>query len=1048
MNLRQFLTAPALATVGILASCDRDSKVFSEADLAAERSTVAGRVTGIGDTGISGVVVTAQAVDTKGAVLKDVPASTSLSGLQGRFSMDLRPGLLWKISWQSPMYRTPDNGETVDLGLRQVVDLSSKPKRLTYRYGWVMGRTTPGASVIVDGQDASTTADGTGFFKLDLVIPGAIDVIAMVPGKGYGRERVNLAAEETDTVLLTTIRPLSSVSGVLTNQDGSPQANAKVVAMGGLVRDTTDAQGRFTLPNLPARGRVQVLVDRGLGSQDRLLLPTPGEDSVWDVGTLPLTGSVAGPGVRLSSGVVVADSGETVNIPLLWEQIDPTRTVIGFAWDTTGKGQPSNAVRTWGPRLAGVKVGNTSRAISAWVTVAEPLSDGSFDTSWSSEARINLVIRQKEKPLDSLDAPTFSHAAGPHVAPLRIGLGSDDSLALLRWSTDSVTWTEWDGDSIVLYDTTTLWTHARRRGFADSRIARRTFLVRPSAVAETLKTPIAGTVKLPKGSLFKAYTCPTFNTDAQLVLDTGAVLEIPSGCGISVENGATLELRAGSRMVMGAGTHIDVGYNSVGTLKVSGAPGKRAGIVSKDAANPMGSSDAVISLNSNAGGSRIDGLDLDGARNVGILVKDTEVDILRSRIRNCGGAGIEFQNKGRPALQDGVSQDSISRCRWSVQTTPYALGRIATNPGFADTLLVLQDIAVPAEDNRWKAQPVPVRVEPAIFVQGGASLTLDAGLDLAMGPSAYFWVGYDSPGSLITRGTVSSPVTMRPANPNLGWGYARGATDGYGIALKGLSSGSVLEGLHLVGSGSNGILVDGAEVTIRKSVFDSCANAAIQFIGTGHPKAHPDDSGLIGVVTRGNRWSLDLTPTALAHVASNPGFTDTIRLAGTPLPTGNNTWNRQKAPFLVWSPIEIGNDAHLTIAGGSRFLFKPTTYVYVGGDGLGSLVVQGTATAPVEFLPHAAIGWGFQPNLVSGYCMKFESGTVVAELRNLVLEGAPSNGIVFGDVQSGVGVLDSVTVKQLGTFVSGSFGLVVPSSTQTGAPGPKVTNYTGTPTTF
>lgn len=1049
MKFRQFLTVSALSLSGLLASCDRDTKVFSPADLAAERSTVAGRVTGIGDTGVMGVVVTAQAVDPKGAVLKDVPASTSLSGLQGRFSMDLRPGLLWKISWQSPMYRTPDNGETVDLGLRQVVDLSAKPKRLTYRYGWIMGRTTPGASVVVDGQEASTTADGSGFFKLDLVVPGTVDVIAMVPGKGYGRERVDLAPEETDTVILATVRPLSTVTGTLTNQDGSPQARAVVVAMGGLVRDTTDALGRFSLSNLPSKSRVQVLVDRGLGATDRLLLPTPSEDSSWDVGSLPVSGSVAGPGVRLSSSVVVADSGEVVSIPLLWEQLDMSRTIIGFAWDTTGKGQIANAVRTWGPRLANIRVGARSRAISAWVTVAEPLSDGSFDTSWSSEARINLVVRPKEKPQDSLDAPTFSHGVGPHVAPHRVGFSSTDSLAAILWSTDSVAWNAWDGDSIVLYDTTTIWTHARRKGFADSRFARRTLLVRPSAVAETLKTPIAGTVKLPKGSLFKAYSCPTFNTDAQLVLDTGAVLEIPSSCEVRVDDGAVLELRAGSRMVMGAGAFLSVGFSTVGTLKVSGSLPRRAGIVSKDPANPMGTTAyAAVTLYENSGGSRIDGLDLDGAKNTGIRVENVEVDILRSRIRHCGGAGIEFLDQGRPASPDGVSDDSISGCRWSVQTTPYALGRIATNPGFADTILVSQEIAIPAENNRWKTQPVPVRIEPPIKVQGGASLTLDAGLDLAMGPSAYFWVGNDSPGSLITRGTISSPVTMRPANPSIGWGDRIGLTDGYGIALNGLSGGSVLEGLHLVGSGSNGILVDGAEVTIRKSVFDSCANAAIQFLGTGRPKAHPDDSGLIGVVTRGNRWSLDLTPTALAHVASNPGFTDTIRLSGDVFPTGNATWNRQKAPFLVWSGLDIGGDAHLSIAGGNRFLFKPGTYVWVGGRGLGSLVVQGTPTAPVEFLPHASIGWGFDPTSPSGYSVKFESGTIAAELRNLVLEGAPSNGIVFEDVQPGVGVLDSVTVKQLGTFVLGTLGLVVPSSTQTGAPGPKVTNYTGTPTTF
>lgn len=1046
MNLRQFLTLPVLVSLGLVASCDRDTKVFSDADLATERSTVAGRVTGIGDTGISGVVVTAQAVDPKGAVLKDVPASTSLSGLQGRFSMDLRPGLRWKISWQSPMYKTPDNGETVDLGLRQVVDLSSKPKRLTYRYGWVMGRTTPGASVVVDGQDASTTADGTGFFKLDLVIPGQVDVIAMVPGKGYGRERVNLAAEETDTVLLTTIRPLSTVSGVLTNQDGSPQANAKVVAMGGLVRDTTDAQGRFTLPNLPSKSRVQVLVDRGLGTLDRLILPTPAEDSVWDVGPLPLAGTVAGPGVRVSSGVLVADSGDIVNIPLLWEQVDMSRTIIGFAWDTTGKGQPRNAVRTWGPRLTNVHVGARSQAISAWVTVAEPLSDGTFDTSWSSEARINLVVRPKAKPQDSLDAPTFSHGAGPHVAPLRIGLASDDSLALLRWSTDSVNWNDWDGDSIVLYDTTTLWAHARRRGFADSRIARRTFLVRPSAVPETLKTPIAGTVRLPKGSLFKAYACPTFNTDAQLVLDTGAVLEIPSSCEVRVDDGAVLELRAGSKLVMGTGASLTAGYLSVGVLKVAGSPQNRVSIVSKDPANPMGSTAAAVHLYANAGGSRIDGLDLDGSRSTGILVQDVEVDIQRSRLRNCAAAGIHFAGTGRAASADGIAGDSILQCRWSVQATPYAMDRIAANPGFADTLLVKNSGDL-TENNVWKAQKAPVRIDMEVEVANGANLTLEPGLNLVMGPDAYLTVGYTTAGGLVSRGTVASPVSLRPANPGLGWGYNRGTTGGYGIGLYAKSGGSTLEGLHLVGAGANGILVDGAVVSIRKSVIDSCRNAAIKFVNDGRPATHADDSGLIGVVARGNRWSLETTPAALAHVASNAGFADSILLSAGAFPAGAATWNRQKAPIVVSAPLEVDGGAELTIAGGSRFLFKLGTYLEVGYNSLGALVVDGSSTAPVEFLPHAAVGWGYNPTSTAGFCVKFEGSTVAADLRYLVLKGAAGNGIVFGTSQPSVGTVVNVSVAQISSFLPGTYGLVIPSN-QAGAPGPTVTNYTGTQAPF
>jgi len=1039
MNIpRNLPTLPALAAMAALAGCDKDSKVFSTADLGAERSVVAGRVTGIGDSGVSGVVVSAQAVDEVGKVRSDVPAMTSLSGDQGRFSLELRPGLRWKISWQSPDYKTPGNGDIVDLGLRQVVQLPAA-KRLTYRYGWVVGVTTPHAAVSIDGQDAATVANDKGVFKLERVVPGKIDIISMLPGKGYGRVRDSLAPEGIDTVVLTTLRPLSSVSGSLTNQDGSPQAGAILSAMGGLVRDTTDAQGRFHLDNLPAKGRVQVQVDRGLGVTDRLLLPTAPEDSSWDLGPLPVSGTVAGPGVRVSSGVVVADSGDLIDIPLLWDLLDKDRTVIGFAWDTTGTGQPGLALRTWGPRLTNIPVGGRSHAISAWVTVASPLSDGGFDTLWSSEARVNLIVRQKPKAQDSLAAPSFSHAPGAYPAPLRIGLTDSDSLAAILWSTDSVQWTAWDGDSIVLYDTATVWAHARRKGFADSKIAKARFLVRPSALPETLKTPIAGTVRLPKGSLFKAYACPTLNTDAQLVLDTGASLELPSGCTFGVDQGATLELRAGSKLVMGAGANLSVGYGSIGRLLVVGSTGRRASIVSKDPSNPMGASSGAINLYGFAGGSRISGLDLDGAKGSGIYVSDVELDIVSSRLRNCAAAGIEFHGTARPASEDGIADDSTSSCRWSLRTTPYALGRVATNPGFRDTILV-NLAGAPTENSHWRPQTLPLRIEIEVDVQANATLTLDPGLALAMGADGSFSVGYSSAGTLVVDGTPSNPVVIRPVNPNLGWGYGRGTAGGFGLAFYEYASGSMVRGLRLVGSGANGILVQDAEVAIQSSRLDSCRYAAIKFSGKGAPTSLPGDSGLVGVSTKGNRWSFDLTPVALGRIASNPGLSDSIALGSAPFAAESSTWNTQPVPFVVSGALEVDGGASLVIGAGNRFFFKPSAYLDVGYSGTGSLAVAGTAAAPVEFLPQTAVGWGYSTGTTTGFCLKFYDGTIGADLTYLKLSGAPSNGIVFGGPQRSVGTLDNVEVQQLADPVQGTYGLLVAQGTAS----PVIKGFTGT----
>lgn len=1012
MNIsRQILTGLPLFALSVLAGCDKDSKVFSTSDLGAERSTVAGRVTGIGDSGVTGVVVSAQAVDENGKVRSDVPAMTSLSGDQGRFSLELRPGLRWKISWQSPDYKTPGNGDIVDLGLRQVVQLPSA-KRLTYRYGWVVGVTTPHAAVSIDGQDAATVANDNGVFKLERVVPGKIDIISMLPGKGYGRVRDSLAPEGIDTVVLTTLRPLSSLGGSLTNQDGSPQAGAILSAMGGLVRDTTDAQGRFHLDNLPAKGRVQVQVDRGLGVTDRLLLPTAPEDSSWDLGALPVSGTVAGPGVRVSSGVVVADSGDVVDIPLLWDLLDEDRTVIGFAWDTTGTGQPRIALRTWGPRLTNIPVGGRSHAISAWVTVASPLSDGGFDTLWSSEARVNLIVRQKPKAQDSLPAPSFSHAPGAYPAPLRIGLTDSDSLAAILWSTDSVQWTPWDGDSIVLYDTATVWTHARRKGFSDSKIAKARFLVRPSALPETLKTPIAGTVRLPKGSLFKAYACPTLNTDAQLVLDTGASLELPSNCTFNVDDGATLELRAGSKLVMGAGAALKVGDGTVGTLRILGTTARRVQILSKSSSTPLGGTYGGISLFTMAGGSRIEGLDLQDVKGDGILIYGTKVDVVDSRIRKCTGAAIAFQSEGQPATADGISNDSTSGCRWSVSGSPLALGRIATNPGFADSILLQVGDAM-VDNNRWRRQNLPVVIQTTVVVDGGATLSLDPGLVLAMRPSTYLLVGESSPGTLVADGTASAPVVVRAHTQSQGWGRYPASASGYGIGIGSYASGSVLRHVVVMGSKSNGILVYGSTLTVQSSRTDSNAIAGIAFTNGGLPDALRGDSGFVDNSASGNQWSLVLTPAGLSRVASNPGLTDSILLSGDDL-IGSSRWSFQAAPIVVSSAFGIGDGANLTLSAGLRLIFNVGTYIDVGtGNTEGGLVAEGTAALPVRLLPHSAAGWGRYPGSTSGYCLQFGPTTSAADLSYLQITGATANGIVFDRTLPSIGKLSGVSVAQM-----------------------------------
>lgn len=1029
MNARHFLSAIPLSVLVALASCDKDSKVFGDSDLSTERSIVTGRVTGIGDSGLVGVVVTATAVNDQGTALKDVPPLTGLTGREGRYSLELRPGLRWKISWQSLDYQATNKEKTVDLGLRETREIPVQ--RLTYRYGVVAGRTLPGANVAVEGQDVAGRADANGDFKLERVAPGPVEIVGTLRGKGAWRIADSVKPEDTSSVSgrsqIASWKPLCGIAGTIVNQDGNPQTGAVVSAMGGLVRDTTDIQGRFSFDAVPAKGRVALSVQRSTGALDRIVVSTPPEDSTWDLGQLVATGSATSSGLTLANTLVVADSGDIVSVPLLWKLLDSTRSVIGFAWDTSGTGSTAKALRTWGPRLAAWRMGGRDRTISVWACMAAPLSNGGFDTLWSQEATIRVQMRRKPAPLDTLPAPEFSHSGSETwTAPFKVGLSSKVEGASIIWSPDSASLANgrrWDGDSIVLYETTTLWAYSRLTRRLDSRIVRRTFNVRASAKPETLHPAITTNTKLPQGSVWEAYECPKLSPGVSLTLDSGATLTLPNSCILYVDDDAKLEMRAGSSLILRTGNRIIVGSGSSGTLSISGRTGRRASIRSFNPAAPAGWIDEyVILLGPEAGGSSIRGLDLDGSTGSGIKIDGSEVDVIDSRIRNCKVAGIHYVNDGRPATADGIRNDSISNCRWSVMTTSYALGRIATNPGFEDSIHLDDDKHL-LENNTWKRQILPIRADGIFYVDNQSSLTLDPGVQLAMATGSYIQV---NDGIFEANGTKQLPIRIAAANRVQGWGRALGA-DGYGIQI---GSGGIGSFSHTVVTGSkgNGIIVDNGSIAISDSRLDSNAHAGILFSGDGRALS---DTSFERVSASGNRWSVVATPLALGDLGSCPGLVDSIFITSGGNISGNQAWRSRSTPVVLDGIVLYVTDgASLRIDSGSTYVFSQGAYWDIGTNS-GTFVVDGSKNHPVRFMARTIAGWGRNPTQDYGYSVQIHSEATQVDMSHLILSGAQANGIIFSDTQRGVGKLDSVAVFQTATPTEGTYPVLLDNATPT-----------------
>ena len=235
MNLRHILSTLPLSALCALSSCDKDSKVFSDADLSTERSTVAGRVTGLGDSGLVGVVVTAMAVDDKGATLADIPAQTSLSGKDGRYFP--RTSAWVALEGHVAIAGLPDARPRGDLRPRPARDQGSSRRApdlpLRIRRWPHLPRHIRGGG---GGRTSPRPPTPAATFRLEHVAPGPVEIIGVVRGKGFWRTTDSIRSESTDTITgrqqIATWKPLSTVTGTLVNQDGTPQAGAIVSAPG------------------------------------------------------------------------------------------------------------------------------------------------------------------------------------------------------------------------------------------------------------------------------------------------------------------------------------------------------------------------------------------------------------------------------------------------------------------------------------------------------------------------------------------------------------------------------------------------------------------------------------------------------------------------------------------------------------------------------------------------------------------------------------------------------------------------------------------------
>lgn len=325
---RMVVALTLIGSIAFLLSCNQDETAFGPQDLKAFESGVTGRVTDRAGDPLVGALVTA------------LPSgATRMTDANGKFTLSGLAAGSYRIEVVKDDYRDTMWLDSARLGLAVLQELGVVAMR--YRYATITGVVvdTAGtiqsnAGVAVEDQTPTVLASGDGNFVLGRVEPGRIRLFSAIQGVGYGLLDTTLQPDDTlKNVRLRVVRRGGVVIGYIVDSDGKPVANARVQAMGGAIKATTDAQGRFQLSEVPSDGKVAVEVD----DDGRTALITGirvGEASLTNLDTIRI-GTTDGVGVR--PGVTLGFTTDSV-VTIVASTVtkDTSFHILRYLWNIDG----------------------------------------------------------------------------------------------------------------------------------------------------------------------------------------------------------------------------------------------------------------------------------------------------------------------------------------------------------------------------------------------------------------------------------------------------------------------------------------------------------------------------------------------------------------------------------------------------------------------------------------------------------------------------------------------------------------------------------------
>jgi len=328
-------------------------------------------------------------------------------------------------------------------------------------------------------------------------------------------------------------------------------------------------------------------------------------------------------------------------------------------------------------------------------------------------------------------------------------------------------------------------------------------------------------------------------------------------------------------------------------------------------------------------------------------------------------------------------------------------GTYTGNAVNAINIIQAGDSTVPIGSNTtWKNLGVPYAISQDVYVQGttAPTLTIERGVITLWAADTALHVGAYGPGHLVADASarpegsgewkptawtdlaaweqveeLASAKSLEPGcalcttNPWIVFGAWNAAPDRgawNGIKLhSGAGDKSKLVGTIIAYGGEEGNYTAGlyaealegktVKFQLQNSLITHSAASAMEFYGTVQMQP-----GSTGNAFANSAWPVRLAPNNIGSLLKGQSFLENDQQSITVSSDGSGdvvskstTWWNHGIPyqFEIWTYIGGPSNPVVTVEPGTELLFRPDTQLYVGYNGMGSLVAVGTSTDPITF---------------------------------------------------------------------------------------------------